>query len=147
MIVKMLLADAAIGDEQALRPKSQPDALGNAGERRGKRRPDSAIEDPERTQALPTQQRDQPDQVDAALQFRSEMLKIDRRRDGWLGLEQFARAARRRHEKCHLAAGRGCGDGPDERQVPDHVANSRLDLDDCARRHIDCRSNGCDMAF
>src|SRR6266581_3890485 len=75
MIVKMLLADAAIGDEQALRPKSQPDALGNAGERRGKRRPDSAVEDPERTQLLPAQQRDQPDQVDAALQFGSEMLK------------------------------------------------------------------------
>ena len=93
---------------------------------------------------MPAQQRDEPDQVDAALQFRSEMLKIDRRRDGRIGLEQFARAARRRHEKCYLAAGRGCGDGPNERQMPDNVADSRLDLDDCARRHIDCRSNGCD---
>jgi hypothetical protein len=147
MIVKMLLADAAIGDEQALPPKSQPDALGDAGERRGKRRPDGTVEDPERAQALPAQQRDEPDQIDAALQFRPEMLKIKRRCDGWLGLEQFARAACRRYEECHLAAGRGGRDGPDERQVPDDVANARLDLDDCARRHIDCRSKGCDMAF
>ena len=65
MIVKMLLADAAIGDEQALPPKSQPDALGDAGERRGKRRPDGTVEDPERAQALPAQQRDEPDQIDA----------------------------------------------------------------------------------
>ena len=90
MIVKMLLADAAIGDEQALRAEPQPDAFGDAGERRGKRRADSAVENPQRAQALPAQQRDEPDQIDAALQFRSEMLEIKRRRDGRLGLEQFA---------------------------------------------------------
>jgi hypothetical protein len=67
MIVKMVLADAAIGDEQALPAEPQSDALGDAGERRGKRRPDGAVEDPKRAQALPAQQRDEPDQIGAAL--------------------------------------------------------------------------------
>jgi hypothetical protein len=61
MIVKMVLADAAIGDEQALRAEPQSDARGDAGERRGKRRPDCTVEDPERAQALPAQQRNEPD--------------------------------------------------------------------------------------
>jgi hypothetical protein len=56
-----------IGDEGALRPKPQPDPLRDSGKRRGQRRPDGPVEDPNRLQAVPAQQRDQPDQVDAAL--------------------------------------------------------------------------------
>jgi hypothetical protein len=50
-----------IGDEGALRPKPQPDPLRDSGKRRGQRRPDGPVEDPNRLQAMPAQHRDQPD--------------------------------------------------------------------------------------
>jgi hypothetical protein len=31
--------------------------------------------------------------------------------------------------------------------MPDDVADAPFDLDDCARRHIDCRVKGCDMTL
>jgi hypothetical protein len=34
----------------------------------------------------------------------------------------------------------GRREGADERQMPDGVADSGLDLNDCAGRHIDCHS-------
>ena len=69
----MILADAVIGDEGALRAKPEPDSLWDAGKRSSQCRPDGAVKDPDRFQALPAQQRDQPDRNDAALQFRSGM--------------------------------------------------------------------------
>jgi hypothetical protein len=50
-----------------------------------------------------------------------------------------------------LASRRRRGNGADERQMPDHVADSRLDLYDRngghIGRHIDCPSMSCDMSF
>ena len=53
----MILADAVIGDEGALRPKPQPDPFRNAGKRGGERRPDGAVENPDRLRAMLAQQR------------------------------------------------------------------------------------------
>ena len=46
LIVEMVLVDAGIGDEKPLRPETEPDALGDAGKRRGDRRTEGAIENP-----------------------------------------------------------------------------------------------------
>jgi len=130
----MLLADAVIGDEGALRAEPQPDPFRNAGKRRRQRRPDGAVEDPERLQAMPAQQRDQADKINPALQFRSGMLKIDRGRDAWLRSKQVTGGTCRRREERHLSIRSGRRDGADERQMPDDIANSGLDLND--RSHI-----------
>ena len=151
MIVKMLPTDAAIGDESALRPKAESDPLRDAGERRGQRRPDGAVENPDRSQAVPAQQRDQTNEIEAALQFRPGMLKIDRGRDARFCREQLFRGAGRRREERHLPLRSRRGDGADKRQMPDDVANSRLNLNDRKGRHIgrhiDCCSMSCDMSF
>jgi hypothetical protein len=47
VIVKMLLADTVIGDERALRTKPEPNPFRYGGKRRGQRRPNGAIEDPD----------------------------------------------------------------------------------------------------
>jgi hypothetical protein len=98
-------------------------------------------------QALPPQQGNKPDQIDTTLQFRPGVLKIDGVRDARLRLQQFGGAARRRREEADPALRRCPRNGANERQMPDHVANSRFDLNDRGRRHIDCRSKGCDMCF
>ena len=95
MIVKMILADAVIGDEGALRPKPQPDPFRNAGKRGGERRPDGAVENPDRLRAMLAATAHQPNQVDAALQLRSGMLKINRRGHTRLRDEQILGRARR----------------------------------------------------
>ena len=82
------------------------------------------------------QQRDQADQVDAALQFGSGVLKVDRGGDARLGGEQILCRACRRHEERHLSVRGGRGDSADERQMPDDVADSWLDLNDRKGRHV-----------
>jgi hypothetical protein len=98
-------------------------------------------------QVLPAQQGDEPDQIETALQFRAGMLKILGGRDARLRLQQFGGATRRRREEGDTASRRRPRNGANERQMPDHIANSRFDLNDRGRRHIDCRSKGCDMCF
>ena len=127
--------------------KPEPDSLWDAGKRSSQCRPDGAVKDPDRFQALPAQQRDQPDQNDAALQFRSGMRKIDRSRNARLCGEQVPGRASRRRKEGHLSLRSGRRNGADERQMPDHVADSGLDLNDRKRRHIDCRSMSCDMSL
>ena len=111
------------------------------------RRPGGAIENPYLAEAAPPQPRDQHDQIDPAAQLRAGMGKIDRFGDARLGREQFLGAAGPRRQERHLAARRHGGDGADKGKVPDDVADARFDLDDRARRHIDCRVKGCDMPF
>ena len=137
----MLLANAVIGDEGALRAESQPDPFRNAGKRRRQRRPDGAVEDPERLQVMPAQRRDEAHKISAALPFRSGMLKIDRGRDARLRSEQVPGGARRRREERHLSVRSGRRDGADERQMPDDITDSGLDLNDRSHigRRIDCR--------
>ena len=48
--------------------------------------------------------------------------------------------------KRHAAARRDGGDGADEGQMPDDVADAGFDLDDgVLAGHVDCRAKGCDM--
>ena len=147
LIVEMALVDAGIGDEMPLRPETKPDALGDAGKRRGDRRTNGTIENPYLLKAAAPQPRDEQEHIEPAAQLRAGMPEIERLGDARLGREQFLRAARRRRQKRHAAPGRRRGDGADERKVPDDVADARFDLDDRARGHIDCRAKGCDMPF
>ena len=121
----------------ALRAESQPDPFRNAGKRRRQRRPDGAVEDPERLQVMPAQQRDEAHKINAALPFRSGMLKIDRGRDTRLRGEQVPW----RREERHLSVRSGRDDGADERQMPDDITDSGLDLNDRSHigRRLDCR--------
>ena len=73
------------------------------------------------------------------------MLEIDRLSDAGFRRKQFLGAARWRSKKRHLSARSGGGNSADERQMPDDVADAGFHLDDCSRRHIDCRAKGCDM--
>ena len=113
----MILADAVIGDEGALRAKPEPDSLWDAGKRSSQCRPDGAVKDPDRFQALPAQQRDQPDQNDAALQFRSGMRKIDRGRNARLCGEQVPGRASRRRKEGRLSLRSGRRNGADKCQI------------------------------
>ena len=66
---------------------------------------------------LPPQQRHQPDQIDAALQFRSGMLEIDRLGDARFGREQFLGARSIGGARNVTRSARsGRRDGADERQ-------------------------------
>ena len=141
----MALVDAGIGDEALLRPEAETDALGDAGELGGERRADGAIENPYLAETAAPQPRDEQELVEPAAQLRAGMLEINRLGDARLGRQQLLCAARRRRQERHLAARRYGGDGPDKRQMPDDVADAPFDLDDRARRHIDCRVKGCDM--
>ena len=105
LIVEMGLVDAGIGDEKSLRPETKPDALGDAGERRGDRRPNGAIEYPYLLKAAAPQPRDEQEQIEPAAQLRAGMLEIKRFGDARLGREQFLRAARRRRQERHRGPG------------------------------------------
>ena len=74
----MAAVDARIGDEIALRSKPNTYALGDPRQLGGERRPDGAVEDPQGLEALPAQQRHQPDQIEAALQLGAGVLEIKR---------------------------------------------------------------------
>ena len=130
LVVKMAIVDAGIGDEEFLRAEPEPDALGDAGEPGGQRRANGAVENPDRAELPPPQQRHEPDQIDAAAQFRAGVLEINRFGNAWLAGQQLLGAARRRREKRHAPARRRRRDGADERQVPDDVADTGLGLDD-----------------
>jgi hypothetical protein len=104
-----------------------------------------AVENPDLLKATAPQLRAELEQVEPAAQLRAGMAEIKRLGDARLGHEQFLRAARRRRQERHAAAGRRRGDGADKRQMPDDVADARFDLDDRARRHIDCRVRSWDM--
>ena len=101
MIVKMILADTRIGDEVILRAEADTDAFGNSGKGCGKRGPNGAVENPDRAQALPPQQRHQRDQVDAAAEFLTGMLEIDGGRNARFRRKQFLGGARGRRKECH----------------------------------------------
>ena len=73
----MALRNAAVGDEAALPGEPDADTFRDAGEERGERRANSAVENPNLAEAVPAQQRRQPDQIDAALQFRTRVVEID----------------------------------------------------------------------
>ena len=105
------------------------------------------IENPYLLKTATPQPRDEQKHIQPAAQLRAGMLEVERLGDAWLGREQFLRAARRRRQERHAAPRRGRSDGADERKMPDDVADTRFDLDDRARRHIDCRVKGCDMPF
>ena len=146
---KWLLIDAGIGDEEALRSEPKPDALGDAGKFCGERRPRGAVENPDRAEFAAPQQRGQPEQIDAAPQLGAGMLEIHRLGDRRLGGKELLGVARRRRQKRHAAARRDAGDGADEGQVPDDIADAGLDLDHGAACrlwcHVACRAKGCDM--
>ena len=143
----MALVDAGIGDVALLRPKAETDALGDAGEHGGLRRADGAIENPYAAEMALPQPRDEQKLVETAAQLRAGIAEINRLGDARLRRQQLFGAARRRRQERHLAARRYGGDGSDKRQMPDDVADAPFDLDDRARRHIDCRVKGCDMAL
>src|SRR5580698_7807144 len=149
MVVEMAAVDAGIGDEEALRAEPEPDALGNAGKFCGQRRPCGAIEDPDRTETMAPQQRGEPDQIKATAQLRSAMLKIERFGDRRFRGKKLLGMARRWGKKSYPAARRNAGDGADERQVPDDIADAGFHLDHGAvcrlSSHIACRAKGCDM--
>ena len=73
------------------------------------------------------------------------MLEIEHLLDAGLLLKQITCVTGRRRQERHPAARRGGSDGPDERQMPDDIADARLDLNDRTGRHVDCRPKGCDM--
>ena len=148
LIVEMAVVDAGIGDEEALRSEAEPDALGYAGKPGGERRPDGAVENPDRAEFAAPQQRRQPDQIDAAAAVPSRHARNRSSRRRRFGRKQFLGVARRRRQKRHAAARRDAGDGADEGQVPDDVADAGLDLDHGALSHLGhvaCRAKGCDM--
>ncbi len=128
-----------------LRPETKADARGDAGEHGGDRGAQRAIENPDLAETVAAQLHDQLEQVEPAVQLRAAMGKMNRLGDARLGREQSLRAARPRRQERHLAARRYGGDGADKGKMPDDVADARFDLDDRARRHIDCRVKGCDM--
>jgi len=134
-----------------LRAEPEPDALGNAGKFCGQRRPCGAIEDPDRTETMTPQQRGEPDQIKAAAQLRSAMLKIERFSDRRFRGKKLLGMARRRGKKSYSAARRDPGDGAGERQVPDDIADAGFHLDHGAAcrfsSHVACRAKGCDMRF
>src|SRR5579863_10164294 len=134
MIVKMTLANPGIGDEAALPGQPDADPLRDAGEEGGERRANGAVEDPYFLKTTASEQRHQADKIDAALQFRPGMLEIESFGNGRLRGKQFARAAGGRGEKRHLSAGRYGGNGADEGQVPNDIANPGLGLNDRVRR-------------
>jgi len=71
LVVEMAGVDAGIGDEETLRAEPKPDTLGNAGEFRGERRAQRAIEDPQRSEFFFPQQGDETNEIEAALQLRA----------------------------------------------------------------------------
>ncbi len=102
--MKVILADAGIGDEEALRAEAEPDALGDAGEHGGERRADGAVENPDRLETIAPQQRDKPEQIEAAAQLRAAVLEIEDLGNARFGGKQVLGAACRRRQKAHAAA-------------------------------------------
>jgi hypothetical protein len=68
------------------------------------------------------------------------MLEIERFGDTRLCRQELACAARRRGHEGHSAARRDGGDGADERQVPDDVADAALGLNDRGFSQWGCRA-------
>lgn len=151
MIVEMAAIDAGIGDEEALRAEPEPDALGDAGKFCGERRPCGAVENPDRAETMAPQQCGEPDQIKATAQLRSGMLEIERLGDRRFRGKKLPGMARRRGKKSYPPARRDAGDGADEGQVPDDIADAGLHLDHGAAcrlsSHVACRAKGCDMRF
>ena len=151
LIVEMAMVDAGIGDEEALPPEPEPDALRYAGKFCGERRPRGAVEDPDRAETMAPQQHGEPDQIKATAQLRSGMLEIHRLGDRRLCGKKLPGVACRRRQEGHAAARRDAGDGADKGQVPDDIANAGLHLDHGAAcrlaSHVACRAKGCDMRF
>ncbi len=151
MVVEMAAVDAGIGDKEALRAEPEPDALRYASEFCGERRPCGAIEDPDRAETIAPQQCGEPDQIKATAQLRSGMLEIERLGDRPFRGKKLLGMARRRGKKSYPAARCNAGDGADERQVPDDIADAGFHLDHGAvcrlSSHVACRAKGCDMRF
>ena len=82
------------------------------------------------------QQRGEPRQIDRAFELRALMLEIDHFADARLGLQQLLGVGRGQREKRHLAFRLLRRDRADERQMPDHIADALLDLDDGGGRHV-----------
>ena len=104
-IMEMAPIDPGIGDEQALRPQSHPDALRNPRERRRKRRAHRAVEDPDPAKPRAPQQHHQPREMQAAPQFRAAMLEIGHLGDARLRLQQILRVGRGKRQKRDRAGG------------------------------------------
>ena len=132
----MARIDPRIGDEAALQSVARADALGDAGEHGGERRPDRAVEDPDALEFSRAHQRDELHQIDPARELRALMLEIDHLADARLGGEQVLRAGGGQGEERDGAFRRRCRDGADERQMPDDIADPSFDLDDGGGRHV-----------
>ncbi len=108
----------------------QPDALRDSGKPRRECRAERAVEDPDLAKRLPAQQDGQLEHVHGALELRAVVFEIDGLGNAGVGGEELLGAARRRGEEGDLPAGRHGGDGMDEGQVPDDVADAAFHLND-----------------
>jgi len=118
--------------------KSKTDAPRHAAEPGRQRRPNGAIENPDSTKVAFEELR-QPQQIEPTPQFRAAMLGIQHFGYARLGVQQVPGTGAGRGQERYPAARRGSSDGANERQMPNHIADAGLDLNDRGRTHVACR--------
>src|SRR5439155_18203617 len=134
--------EARVGDEQSLPSDAHAAPLRNAREKRGERRPDRLVEYPDRFWPKLAQYLREPRELERTRELAPAMLEIERPRNTTFGLQQFRSLARRGREERDRALG-SCGrNRANERQMPDHVADAALGLNDNSRCHANSQLAG-----
>ena len=131
--------ETRVGDDVPLCSDAHADALRHACQERCQRRPHRLVEDPDRLRAQLAQHLREPRELKHTRKLAPAMLEIERPRNTTFGLQQFRSLARRGREERDRVLG-SCGrNRANERQMPDHVADAALGLNDGGGSHANPR--------